>query len=221
MPEYLILISAVACVGASVVVFYNRSNAAATGIAVLAFIAFLYGIGKYVDRDNAEAMSLGFSDSAERRAAKDIGVDDADKWKRYRVDADARDKKKSEPLVVVPRPAAAPDELAKQLPMPAPTQLNALGAAGPAVTILNFATHKTSGNYVELSGKVVNNNEFPITNIVVKCGDISFAAGDVSAVLEKVIPPKSDFYISKVRMGPINPNLPPNICQIAKFDRAN
>jgi len=231
MPELLILISAIACVGSAVVIYYNRSNAAATGIAVLSFIAFLYGIGQFVERDNIEARSLGFADASDRRAARDAGVDNGERWKRFKVEVEARDKtKKPEASVVARRPVEViPDDPAKQLQRPPPTQLDALGAPPPAVVgskpptviISNFATYMTSANYLELSGKVVNNNEFPIKNIVVTCGDKSFATADVSAMLDKTVPAKSDLYITKVRMGPVRPHLPPNTCVIAKFDRAN
>src|ERR1700694_3572111 len=120
MPEFIILISAIVCVGSSIVLYYNRASAAATGVAVISFIVFLYGVGQFVDRDNP---------------------------------------KKAEAPLVAQRPAdVIPDEPAKQIQLPPPTQLHAVGAPGPTVIISDFATYKTSTNYVELSGKVVNNN---------------------------------------------------------------
>ena len=179
MPELIILIAAIACVGAIVVVYYNRSSAAATGVAVISFIAFLYGIAQFIERDNVEARSLGFADAADRRAARDAGVDNGERWKRYKAEAEARDKSKKPEAPVVARrqPEIVPGDPAKQFQLPPPNDLNALGAPPPAdvnskapadiipkaatVIISNFATHMTSANYVELSGRVVNNNEFP------------------------------------------------------------
>jgi hypothetical protein len=74
---------------------------------------------------------------------------------------------------------------------------------------------------VEVSGTVVNANAFAVKNVVVRCGDTSYASGDVSAVVERTVPAKSDLYIADVRMGPINPRLPPTTCLIASFDRAD
>ena len=143
----------------------------------------------------------------------------------------ARDKTKKpeQPAGALRRAEVIPNAPATPPQSPQPTDLNALGVPLAAdiipktatVTISNFATYMTSANYLELSGKVVNNNEFPIKNVVVKCGDVSFASADVSVMLDKIVPAKSDLYITKVRMGPIRPHLPPNVCAIAKFDRAN
>ena len=219
MPEIVILVAAIACVGSVVVLYYNRSNAPATGVAVLSFIAFLYGIGQFVERDKNATKSVDVADAVDRVATQNAV-------------SDVRDKptKPVEPVSARRQPDAVTDEPVKQLPPPPANDLNALGtpppavvinSKSPAVTITNFATYQTSPSYVELSGKVVNNNDFPIKNIVVKCGDPTFATADVSAVLDKVMPPKSDLYIQKVRMGPIKPHLPPTTCQIAKYDRAN
>jgi hypothetical protein len=223
MPELIILISAIACVGSAVFVYYNRSSAAATGIAVISFIAFLYGIGQFVERDNIEAKSLGFADAADRRAAKVAGVDDGGRRKRYNGEAEVRDKTKKpeEPVVARRQADVIPDDPAKHIQLPPPTELSALGAPAPTVFIANFTSQKSATNYLEVSGTVVNTNEFSIKNIVVKCGDKSFAAGDVSALVDKVMPAKSELKVAGVRMGPINPHLPPTTCLIAKFDRAN
>ena len=203
MPELIILISAIACIGSAVVLYFNRSNAPAAGIAVISFIACLYGIGQH--------------------SAQDTGLNNAGWWKPYKVETDALDKTKKmeEPAPARQRAEVIPDEPAKQLPLPPPTQLNAVGSLSPTVIISSFTSRITATKYVEVSGRIVNMNEFPIKNVVVKCGDITFASFDVSAMLDKVVPAKSDLYIAGVRMGPNKPALPPSTCSIANFDRAD
>jgi hypothetical protein len=222
MPELIILISAVACAGSAVFLYFNRSSAAAAGIAVLSFIACLYGIGQRVERDNIAVTSWGFSNAPDRRA-QDAGIADAEKSKRNQAEADARDKaKKAEPPPPVRRQAEVlPDDLPKNLPLSPPNQLSAIGSSSSTVIISNLTSNITSTKYLEISGRVVNTNEFPIKNIVVKCGDISYASGDISTVVDKIVPAKSDIYLAKVRMGPIKPGMPPTTCLIAKFDRAD
>ncbi len=223
MPELIILISAVACVGSAVVLYFHRSNAAAAGIAVISFIACLYGVGQLVERDNVEGRSLGFGIVADRRAAQDASINDGAMWRRRQAEADARDitKKPDEPAAVRRQVEVSPDDVARQLPLSLPNQLNALGPSGPSVTISNITSRKATSRYVEVSGTVINTNEFAIKNFVVKCGDKSFATGDVSAVVDKVVPAKSGLNIMAVRLGPIRPEMPPTTCLIAKFDRAD
>ena len=230
MPELIILISAVACIGSVVVLYFNGSNAATTGIAVISFIGFLYGIGQRVERDNVEARSLGIGDAAERRVAQNTGVNDGGWWKPSGIETAAPDKaKKVEAPAQTPAPVqrrveVVPENPARQLPLSPPNQLNALGPGSPAslpVVISNYTAKITGTRFVEVSGKVTNLNGFPIKNIVVKCGDKTYASADVSATVEKIVPANSDAVISGVRMGPIRPHLPPTTCLIAKFDRAD
>jgi hypothetical protein len=219
MPEYIILISAIACVGSGVGFYFNRNNAAALGIAIFGFIGFLYGIGQYIERDNAEARALGFADAAEKRLALDAGIKDAVRWKQFKSGANAR------------APVKVPGDVAT-LPLPQKSEAEKLDSLAPAqpgaqemplgtVTISNFTSRKLAGKFVELSGTVSNRNQYAIRNIVIRCGDKSFAAGDVTAMIEKTIPARSDLQIAGLKMGPIRPELPPTTCLIAKFDRAD
>ena len=222
MPEIIILISAVAFVGSAVVLYFHRSNAAAAGIAVIGFIACLYGVGQRIERDNIDGRSLGFGIAADRRAVQDASINDGAMWRQRQVEADARDKAKKVAEPTVRRQAEViPDDPAKLLPLSPPTQLNALGASPPTVIISSFTSKMTASKYVEISGKVVNTNEFAIKNVVVKCGDKTFASADVSAKVDKIVPAKSDLYVAGLRMGPINVHLPPTTCLIANFDRAD
>jgi len=222
MHEIIILVSAVACAGSAVFLYFNRSSAAAAGITVLSFIACLYGIGQRIERDNVAVTPWGVASSPNQRPMQDASVSEAEKPKRNQAEADTRDKVKKVVTPPARRQAEAnPDDLPKNLPLSAPTQLSALGPSTSTVVISNFTSHMTSTKYLEISGQVVNTNEFPIKNIVVKCGDISYASGDVSAVVDKVVPAKSNISIAKVRMGPVKPGMPPTTCLVAKFDRAD
>src|SRR5262249_1972233 len=108
-------------------------------------------------------------------------------------------------------------------------RLDGLGVSGPSVpgvvpptlTITNISAQKTAARYVEVWGTVTNRNEFAIKNIIVKCGDISYVSGDVVATVEKTVPARSNLQVAGLRMGPINPILPPTTCVIAKFERAD
>lgn len=214
VPELTILISAIACVGSAIVLYYNRSSAPAAGIAVISFIAFLQGIGQWVDRNKGQASDASLIVATDTRPQSEARIQP----------------KPAEVQNTALRPAAViPDQPVKPLQLPPPNDLNALGGQPPAdivpnnasVIVSNVATYMTSSSYMEFSGKVVNNNVFPIKNIVLKCGDISYATADVSVMLDKVVPAKSDLYVTKVRMGPIKPYMPPNTCVVAKFERAN
>ncbi len=228
MPEIIILVSAVACAGSAVFLYFNRSSAPAAGVAVLSFIACLYGVGQRVERDNVTLTSWGSSTTPERRAVQDTSINDSERWKRNQAETDARDKAKKAETPVAPPPSrvrrqaeAVPDDSPKNLPLSPPNQLSALGPSSSTVVISNFTSHMTSNKYLEVSGRVVNTNEFPIKNIVLKCGDISYASGDVSAVVDKIVPAKSEIQLAKVRMGPVKPGMPPTTCLVAKFDRAD
>ena len=223
MPEIIILISAVACVGSAVVLYFHRSNAAAAGVTIISFIACLYGVGQRMERDNVDGRSLGFGSAADRRAAQDASINDGAMWRQRQAEADARDKAKkvAEPAVIRRQAEVIPDDPAKLLPLSPPTQLNAFGSSPPTVIISSFTSKVTANKYVEISGRVVNTNEFAIKNVVVKCGDKTFASADVSAKVDKIVPAKSDLYVAGLRMGPINVHLPPTTCLIAKFDRAD
>ena len=222
MPELTILISAVACAGAAVFLYFNRSSAPAAGIAVISFIACLYGVGQFVQRDNVAVTSWGVGNAPNWRPAQDTSVSESEKRKRQ-AEADARDKAKTAevPAAVRRQPEAALDDSPRNLPLSPPNQLSAIAPSSSTVIISNLTSNITSTKYLEISGRIVNTNEFPIKNIVVKCGDISYASGDVSTVVDKVVPARSEIYLAKVRMGPIKPGIPPTTCLIAKFDRAD
>src|SRR5262245_58690808 len=74
MPEYVILLSAIACAGAGVALYYNRNSVPALAVVIIGAVVFLYGVGQYFDRDNTDARALGFSDATDRRAAQDAGI---------------------------------------------------------------------------------------------------------------------------------------------------
>jgi hypothetical protein len=223
MLELIILISAVACAGSAVFLYFNRSSAAAAGIAVLSFIACLYGVGQRVERDNVTVTSWGTGNSPDRRAVQDASIRDGEKLTRNQAEAEARDKTKKVETSPTGRRQVdvTPDDSPKNLPLSPPNQLSALAPSTATVIISNFTSSMTSTKYLEISGRVVNTNEFPIKNIVLKCGDISYASGDVSTVVDKIVPAKSEILIANVRLGPIKPGMPPTTCLIAKFDRAN
>jgi hypothetical protein len=223
MPELTILISAVACAGSAVFLYFNRSSAAAAGIAVLSFIACLYGVGQLVQRDNVAVTSWGSSTAPDWRPAQDTSINDSERRKQIQAEADARDKarKVEAPPPVRRQPEVARDNSPKNLPLSPPNQLSAIAPSSATVIISNFTSNMTSTKYLEISGRVVNTNEFPIKNIVLKCGDISYASSDVSTVIDKVVPAKSEIYLAKVRMGPIKSGMPPTTCLVAMFDRAD
>lgn len=225
MPEVIILISAVACAGSAVFLYFNRSSAAAAGIAVLSFVACLYGVGQLVKRDNVAVSSWGSNSASDWRPSLPTSLSDGEKRKQIQIETDSRNKANT---IEAPAPApvrrqaeVSPNDSPKNLPLSPPNQLSAIGPSAASVIISNFSSHLTSNKFLEVSGRVVNTNDFPIKNIVLKCGDISYASGDVSAVVEKTVPAKSDLYVAKVRMGPIKPGMPPTTCLVAKFDRAD
>jgi len=216
MPEIIILVSAIICVGAGVGLYFLRANPAVLGIEIVSFIALLYGIGQYAARNNIETAGSGVAGVAEKRLGANDAARPDDETQRPKTEAAARDNRAGEARAV-PQPLGSADKLDA---VAAPQANVPETPAGP-VTISNFAARKAAPRYVEISGVLSNKNEFAIKNVVVKCGDKSYASGDVSAVLDNVVPAKSDFQISGLRMGPIRPELPPTVCQIVKFDRAN
>lgn len=235
MPEYVILISAVACAGAGVALYYNHGNVPALAVVIVGAIALLYGVGQYVERDNSEARELGFIDAADRRAAQDAGINDSALWKRQNTPpAQPAQPARQAPPVPPANPAAntkksedtgaaqppPPMEKTNSEPLP-PRQPITPGEPSAKVTIANFTSRKTAPRYLEVSGTVVNKNEFAIKNILVTCGDKSFATGDVSVVVDKVVPARSDLSVAGLRLGPIRPELPPTTCVVAKYERAN
>jgi hypothetical protein len=225
MPEYVILISAIACAGAGAALYFNRNNVPALAVAILGAIVLLYGIGQYFDRDNSEARALGFTDASDRRAAQVAGVADAEKWKLQK----SRPAQTAPPVpptnttkqdaVAAASPPSSAEE-SKAEPLPARQPLTPTESAAK-VTIANFTSKRAGNRYVEVSGTVINRNEFAIKNIVVTCGDRSYAAGDVSITLDKVMPPRSDLAVANLRLGPIRPELPPTSCAVARYERAN
>jgi hypothetical protein len=215
MPELVILISAIVCIAAAGILYFHHSNAVAAGVAVISFVFCLYGIGQRVSQDTGPNVSGWWKPN-----------NDGGWWNPSQVEADAGGKtnetKTAEAPVVVRRQAeAAPDELAKQPPLSPPTQLNALAPSSPSVTVSGYTSRISADRYVEVSARLVNLNEFPVKNIVLKCGDKTFASFDVSATVDKIVPAKSELYVANVRMGPSKPPLPPATCSVAKFDRAD
>jgi hypothetical protein len=70
MPEYIILTSAVVCVASVVALYFNRDNVAVTAVAIISFIALLYGIGQRVERDKVEVKSQRVVDAADRETPR-------------------------------------------------------------------------------------------------------------------------------------------------------
>jgi hypothetical protein len=227
MPEYIILISAIICVGSAVGYYFNRAHAAPLAAAIISFIGLLYGIAQYIERDNTEARTLGFADAADRRSARDAGFDDGEKWKRAKAFPEVRvGAQKPEEARAVEVKAAPPQTKteADQLDSYGPVQPAGQGAQDVqlgVVSISNLTSRKGANKFVEVSGTVSNRNPFAIKNVVIRCGDKSYASGDVTAVVDNVIPAKSDLKISGLWMGPILPHLPPTACVVAKFDKAD
>ena len=225
MPEYIMLVSAILCVAACATLYFKHASVPALAVAIFAGIMLLYGVGQYFERDNAEARALGFADAADRRAAQSAGITTSEQWRRQKGQPPAQ-------TTEVPPPAQTtaakkPDDtrLNSLAPASKPEEppVQPLAAAEPTakVTVVNFTARKTAPRYVEVSGTLINKNEFPIKNITLTCGDVSYASGDVSIVLDKVVPARGDLPIVGLRLGPIRPELPPTICSVARYERAN
>jgi len=219
MPEYIILVSAIVCAGACATLYFQRGSVPALAAAILASVVLLYGIGQYFDRGNVEARALGFADAADQRAALSAGITDSAQWKRQ------KEQPVQPPATVVKRPEDGATRLNSLAPAPKaeelPSQPLAAGEPAAKVTITNFSARKTAPRYVEVSGTVINRNEFAIKNVVLTCGDKSYASADVSVVLDQVIPPRGELPVAGLRLGPIRPELPPTVCAIARYERAN
>src|SRR5262249_29434957 len=134
---------------------------------------------------------------------------------------------KQEPRVAPAQPATQrPKSEAEQLDSYAPTPTGIQDPQFGAVTIKNSpladsSSRKGQQKFVEVSGTLLNRNSFAIKNVLIRCGDISYASGDVTAVVEKVVPARSELQVSRLHMGPIVPHLPPTTCRVAHFDRAD
>jgi hypothetical protein len=220
MPEYIILVSTVVCAAGCVTLYFKPANVPALAVAIFGGIMLLYGTGQYFERDNAEARALGFADAAERRAAQSAGISDSAQWKRQQ----QQGVRPAQPLAAK-NPADGPTHLnslaAAPRPEEAPAQPLAASEPSAKVTIVNFTARKTAPRYVEVSGTVINKNEFAIKNVTLTCGDKSYASGDVSVVLDKVVPARGDLSVAGLRLGPIRPELPPTTCAIARYERAD
>ncbi len=219
MPEYIILLSVIACAAGGLTLYFRSGNVPALAVIIAGGILFLYGIAQYVERDNVEARALGFADAAERRAAQSAGISDSAQWKRQKQQA-------APPVqqLAAKNPADAPTHLNSLAPSPRPEEAPqplAAGEPSAKVTIINFTARKTAPRYVEVSGTVINKNEFAIKNITLTCGDKSYASGDVSVVLDKIVPARGDLSVAGLRLGPIRPELPPTTCAIARYERAD
>ncbi|HWP25059.1 MAG TPA: hypothetical protein VNL39_01805 [Xanthobacteraceae bacterium] len=209
MPELIILISAVVCAAAAIVLYYNRSSAIAAGATVLGFIAFLYGIGQHIERDNPETRVPSFGDLASQRTANKPSPAPEETPKPPQASAEARtEREKLDAIGTSARQTAAIDAI-----QPAPP------SAG--VVISHFIAERIPPRDIVVSATLVNNNPFPVKNIVLRCGDRSYATGDVTGLVDKVVPPRSNLRVTALRMGPIRPELPPTICLVDKFDRAD
>ncbi len=210
MPELVILISAVVCVAAAIVLYHNRSSAIAAGATVLSFVAFLYGIGQRIERDNPQAKAPSFGDLAHQRAAtKPSPAAPKEKPKPQQPPKEARGE---------PEKMDAIGATARQMPEPE-TNPPALPSAG--VVISHFTAQQIPPRHILVSASLVNSNPFPVKNIVLRCGDVSYATGDVTGLVDKVMPPKSNLRVTGLRMGPIRPELPPTICLVERYDRAD
>jgi hypothetical protein len=209
MPELIILISAVVCAAAAIALYYNRSSAIAAGATVLGFVAFLYGIGQRIERDNPQGQGKtpGFGDLAHRRDPAVPQPAPGDKPPSTRGETQG-EKERLDAIGVGARPPAAPETI----PQP---------PAGGGITVSHFAARPIPPRDVMVSATIVNNNPFPVRNIVLRCGDKSYASGDVTVLIDKVMPPRSNLRVTDLRMGPIRPELPPTICLVDKFDRAD
>lgn len=205
MPELIILISAVVCAAAAIALYYNRSSAIAAGATVLSFVAFLYGIGQHVERDNAGAKAPSFGAPADQPAASKLAA--APEEKQQPTEARA-EREKLDAIGTDGRPAPVPEAKAP-----------ASAAAGLVVS--HFTAERVAPRDIAVTATLVNNHPFPVKNIVLRCGDRSYATGDVTALIDKVVPPRSNLRVTGLRMGPIRPELPPTICLVDKFDRAD
>lgn len=209
MPELIILISAVVCAAAAIVLYYNRSSAIAAGATVLGFVAFLYGIGQHIERDNPQTKVPSFGDLANQRAATKPSPALEEKRQPPQPPAQVgREGEKLDAIGTSARPAAAPEATPPTPP-----------SAG--VVISHFTAERIPPRDIAVSATLINNNPFPVKNIVLRCGDRSYATGDVTALIDKVVPPRSNLRVTALRMGPIRPELPPTICLVDKFDRAD
>ena len=226
MPEYIMLVSAVVCAAGCATLYFRRASVPALAVAIFGAIMLLYGVGQYFERDNAEARALGFADAADRRAAQSAGITSSEQWKRRQQaqPAPSASTQPAQPLAAQ-KPADAPSHLNSLASGPRPEEAPAqpLEASEPTakVTVANFTARKTAPRYVEVSGTLINRNEFPIKNITLTCGDKSYASGDVSVVLDKVVPARGDLTVTGLRLGPIRPELPPTTCAVARYERAN
>jgi hypothetical protein len=228
MPEYVILLSAIACAAAGMALYFNRENPALLGAVIISAIALLYGVGQYVERSKSEPNLTAIGDAADKPVLKEAVKEPVsaarEKPKPEGKELAARDKPK-EPAVASappPPPLAQPQVEAKQEEKLASAQPTSPGGWTPSVVISNVTSRKSAAaKYVDVSGTLTNKNLFAVKNVVVRCGDKTYASGDVSAMVEQVVPPRSELKISGLRMGPIRPELPPTECQIAKFERAD
>jgi hypothetical protein len=211
MPELIILISAVVCVAAAIVLYYNRTSAIAAGATVLGFVAFLYGIGQRIERDNPEARVPSFGDLANQRTANKPSPPREDKQRQPQEAVESRGE--PEKLDAIGTAARKPPE----------GQIDSQVSPSPpgGVVISHFTSEQIPPRDILVSATLVNNNAFPVRNIVLRCGDKSYATGDVTGLVDKVMPPKSNLRVTGLRMGPIRPELPPTICLVEKFDRAD
>jgi hypothetical protein len=209
MPELIILISAVVCAAAAIVLYYNRSSAIAAGATVLGFVAFLYGIGQHVERDKPQTKIPSFGDLANQRAATKPSPAPEEKPKPPQPSAEARAEREKLDAI---------GASARQTPA---SEANSPTPPSAGVVISRFTAERIPPRDIVVSATLVNNNPFPVKNIVLRCGDKSYATGDVTAVVDKVMPPRSNLRVSDLRMGPIRPELPPTICLVDKFDRAD
>jgi len=235
MPEYVILLSAIACAAAGMALYFNRENPALLGAVIIGAIGLLYGVGQYVERSKSEPNLTAIGDATDKpvlkEPVKEPVKDAGEKAKPKGNESATRDKpndKVKEPVVASappappssPPPPPQPQAEAQREEKLASTQPNSPGSWSPSVVITNVVSRKSVPKYVDISGTVTNKNLFAIKNVVVRCGDKTYASGDVSATLDQVVPPRSELKISGLRMGPVRPELPPTECQIAKFDRA-
>jgi hypothetical protein len=207
MPELIILISAVVCAAAAIVLYYNRSSAIAAGATVLGFVAFLYGIGQHIERDSPQSKGPSFGDLANQRATTQPSPPPEEKPTPRPAEVRG-DKEKLDAIGIG----------ARQAPM---AESNPPAPLSAGVLISHFTTERIPPRDIMVTATLVNNNAFPVKNILLRCGDKSYATGDVTAVVDKVMAPRSNLRVTNLRMGPIRPELPPTICLVEKFDRAD
>lgn len=89
MLDFGLFLSILALVASLVLLIPRKTRAKAKWAIVLSLAAIL-GFGMFVsDQMNRDAVALGFQDSADRRAAKDVGISDPAAWSKFKSELSA------------------------------------------------------------------------------------------------------------------------------------